>query len=307
MKFAKPPLTLEQQADLLLSRGMVGDRHLMVSRLGVVNYYRLSAYWYPFRNPDDTLKAGTTFETVWRRYVFDRRLRLLVMDAIERIEVALRTQLAYRHAHQYSTPFAYADDPAALPGLTPDQRIRFLGQMQEETQHSKETFVTHFRGKYGSDHACLPVWMACEIMTFGCLLTLFRGSDHAIQKAVAAVLGVHDVVLSSWFLTLNTIRNICAHHGRLWNRELGVKPKLPGSRRNPQWHTPVAVGNDRIFGILTICKHCLNRIAPQSHWGDRVRALLDEFQEVPRLNMGIPNNWQTCPIWMPRRAGEQIS
>jgi abortive infection bacteriophage resistance protein len=302
MKFTKPPLTLEQQADLLLSRGMVGDRHLMVSRLRVVNYYRLSAYWYPFRNPDDTLKPGTTFDDIWQRYVFDRRLRLLAMDAIERIEVALRTQLAYHHAHHHSTPFAYASDSTALPNLSADQRARFLEQIQEETQHSKETFVNHFRNKYGADHTYLPVWMACEIMTFGCLLTFYRGSHHTIQRAIGAVVGVHDVVLSSWLLALNTIRNICAHHGRLWNRELGVKPKLPEPRRNPQWHAPVVVGNDRIFGILTICKHCLDRIAPQSHWGDRVRELLEEFPKIPRLNMGIPNNWQACPIWTRRSA-----
>ncbi len=91
MKYAKPPLTLEQQAELLLSRGMRGDRATMIDRLAVVNYYRLSGYWHPFRNSgDDTFRPNTTFTNVWQRYAFDRRLRLLVIDAIERIEVAVR-------------------------------------------------------------------------------------------------------------------------------------------------------------------------------------------------------------------------
>jgi abortive infection bacteriophage resistance protein len=82
MKYGKPALTVEQQADLLLSRGMQGDRGAMIDRLSVVNYYRLSGYWIPFRNPDDTFRAGTSFNDVWTRYAFDRHIRLLVMDAM---------------------------------------------------------------------------------------------------------------------------------------------------------------------------------------------------------------------------------
>lgn len=91
MKYTKPPLTFEQQANLLSSRGMTGDRAQIVDRLAVVNYYRLSGYWHTFRQlPEQTFKPNTSFEKVWERYAFDRRLRFLVMDAVERVEVALR-------------------------------------------------------------------------------------------------------------------------------------------------------------------------------------------------------------------------
>ena len=94
MKYTKPSLTLEEQAELLIKRGLVvSDRKTLLIHLNNVNYYRLSAYWYTFRQADDTLKPGTTFEMIWRRYTFDRQLRLLVMDAIERVEIAFRTQL----------------------------------------------------------------------------------------------------------------------------------------------------------------------------------------------------------------------
>lgn len=287
MKYAKPPLSFEQQADLLFSRGMTGDRALMVDRLAVVNYYRLSGYWYTFRKlPDQAFQEGTTFEKVWTRYAFDRRLRLLVMDAVERVEIAFRTRLAYHHAHYYSDPFAYANDPAALPGLLADQRQRFLATLAKEMQSSKETFAEHFRKKYGS-----------EVMTFGDLLTLFRGSGQEIKRAVAAMLGVHDTLVSSWLLTLNTIRNICAHHGRLWNRTLGIKPMIPVAKNDLQWHSPVTVTNDRMFAVLTILKYCLNRVAPQSRWPQRLRTLLDDFGTVPIRSMGFPANWLDCPIW----------
>lgn len=297
MIYAKPPLTYEQQADQLLQRGMVGDRALIIQRLTSVNYYRLSGYWFTFCRPNDTFEPGTSFDIVWERYRFDRRLRLLMMDAIERIEVAVRTQLAYLHSHWYG-PFAYAGQPLSLPNLTPNRHTQFLDRLQEEVDRSQEMFVDHFYRKYGDSHASLPVWMATEVMAFGSMLSFFRGTEQDIKREIARKFAVPDVVLESWLLHLNTVRNICAHHGRFWNRELGNNPLLPtNATKHPQWFAPVRVPNRRAFVALTICKYCLDRIAPQSRWANRVKALLEEFPGIPRPSMGFPANWEQCPIW----------
>ena len=301
MKYAKPPLTLEQQADQLLRRGMAGDRDLMIARLRSVSYYRLSGYWFPFRVADDNFKPGTCFDAVWGRYVFDRRLRLLVMDAIERIEVAVRSQLAHHHSLLHG-PFAYATDPKTFPKLLAAKHQEFLGHIAEETQRSRETFVRHFKTKYGDCHQHLPVWMAAEVMAFGTVLTFFRGASHRVKQLVADVFDVPDVVFNSWLLTLNTIRNVCAHHGRLWNRELGIKPMIPRPAEYPDWHHPVAVPGNRVFAVLTICRWCLGRIAPQSRWPDRLHQLLASTTEIPLADMGFPNGWQQCPVWSPVAA-----
>lgn len=296
MRYAKPPLTFEDQAQILLDRGMAGDKAVMVSRLRVVNYYRLSGYWFPFRQfPNDSFSPGTTFDYVWYRYVFDRRLRLVVMDAVERVEVCLRTSLSYEHAHTFKNPFAYAEDSNALPGLSGSKRARLLESLKEEMNSSRERFAEHFRKKYGTDHQWMPIWMATEMMTFGNILTLFRGSPPKIRQSIAASLGVHDNVLDSWLLTLNTIRNICAHHSRLWNRQLGTKPKIPA--KDERWHKPIEVSNERVFGVLTLLKYCLDRIAPQSKWQKRLEHLLSEFPAIPLASMGIPADWRKCPIW----------
>jgi len=302
MKYTKPPLSLEQQADLLIKRGLVADRDLLIERLRVVSYYRLSGYWYTFRKPDpkhsgrylDDFKPETHFDTIWNRYVFDRRLRLAMMDAVERIEVAVRTAIAYHQAQSHG-PFAYATNPASLPGIDKKERDLLLGSIQREKSRSKEHFVRHFQSKYGDHHSDLPIWMAIEIMSFGSVLTLYRGCSPSIRQTVAKPLGVHDTVFETWLLTLNTVRNICAHHGRLWNRELGTKPKIP--RKNQDWHSPVEIGNKRMFGVLTICKWSLDRIAPQSRWSDRLRALFTEYPCIPLISMGFPENWQESPIW----------
>lgn len=296
MNYAKPPLTIADQINLLFQRGMVGDPQLMERQLTAVNYYRLSGYWYTFRKPDDSFKPGTSFDQVWTTYVFDRRLRLLMMDAIERIEIAVRSLMAYHHAHEHGA-FAYAEESSSLPKMSPDDHGDFLARIAEETERSKETFVEHFQAKYGESHRYLPVWMVTEVMSFGSILTFFRNSSSKVKTAVASEFGMPHKVFESWLLSLNTIRNIVAHHARLWNRVLGLKPIIPRIADYPDWHTPVKVENKRVFAILTICRHCLREIAPQSKWMERLETLLAGFPTIPTSYMGIPENWRECPIW----------
>lgn len=295
MRYVKPSLDIPRQVQRLKERGMLGNEETMAERLSVVSYYRLTAYWHPFRNDDDEFNPGTEFETVWQRYVFDRHLRLLVLDAIERIEITVRTQLALKHSLHYS-PFAYAEDQTSLPRLKNHDHQRFQNSIIQEYRRSDELFVKHFKKNYGDSHQYLPVWIGSEIMSFGGILTFYRGCIPSIRHDVAECFGVHQTVFESWMMALNVIRNICAHHGRLWNRVLGIKPKIPD--KDPIWHEPESVENDRIFAILTICKHCLSRIAPQSHWAVRLLELLDRFNEIPQNEMGIPANWQKYPIWV---------
>lgn len=296
MKYAKPWLSFDEQVNLLLERGIEGDRKLITARLSGVNYYRLSGYLYPFRNPDDTYKPGTTFEAIWQRYVFDRHLRLMVIDALERIEIAVRSQLAYHHAHHHG-PFGYSDAPSSLPKMSPAGLQGFLGRVQEETDRSHELFIDHFRTKYGDHHRFPPVWMMTEVMSFGTVLTFFRGASHQVKRSVASSFGMPDTVFESWLLALNTIRNICAHHVRLWNRVLGVKPMIPRPTHFPDWHRPTSIQNDRVFAILTICQYCLAQVAPQSGWPQRVVTLLGAHPEIPISDMGFPNHWRTLPLW----------
>lgn len=298
MEYPKKALTFEQQADLLISRGLLSDRTLLIDRLRSVNYYRFSGYLYPYRNADDTFNAGTTFEKVWRHYTFDRRLRLSVMDAIERVEVAVRTQTVYHFVH-HKGPFGHVV-ASNLPHLSAEDHEKWLRCIDSETRKSKEVFVKHFLDKYGDQHAHLPLWITAEIMTFGMMLTFFNGVDAHIKQAVAEQYKIPDEVLLSWLKAINAARNICAHHGRLWNRELGYKPKLPYERKYPDWHKPVVLPNNRVFIILTILKYLLNMIAPQSGWANRLASLKKEYPEISLRSMGFPEKWEQSSFWEAR-------
>ncbi|AFM10719.1 Abi family protein [Turneriella parva] len=293
MEYTKPPLTYEQQADQLISRGLLADRAQLIQRLKSVNYYRLSGYWFPFREyPKDNFKPDTRFEAIWRRYAFDRRLRLMVMDGIERIEIALRADATYHLAHKHGA-FGYLE-AHALPNLSVDNHARLMTALRSEYSKSKEVFASHFGNKYGEDHDSLPIWMVTELMTIGQLFTLFRGMSKGMLKSIAKTYGVAGPVLFSWLGTLHAVRNICAHHSRLWNRELGYKPTFPDSA---EWTEPVAVTDRRVFGVLTILKYMMDRVAPQSSWPQRLMDLLNEYPEIPRRDMGFADNWTDVPMW----------
>jgi abortive infection bacteriophage resistance protein len=358
MQYDKGHLSFEAQADRLISRGLIADRDLLISRLKNVNYYRFTGYLHPFRlDGSDNYRPDTTIEKVWRLYAFDRRLRLIVMDAIERIEVSVRTQLIFELSKETGA-FGYATQ-AGLPKLNSQDFDHLWRSIVEEVGRSKEIFVGHFFGKYGNSHQMLPLWMAGEIMSFGCMLTMYKGTAPVIKRGIARHYGIPDEVLTSWLQVINVVRNICAHHGRLWNRQLGYKPLLPGKNKYPQWYEPVsiiagakvrkakllaehpeladklgeiflntaeeymtckpdaetiisrsALPSDlksylrrvcqppyRIFLILTIVRHFMRQVAPQSRWESHLLALLEEYPEISRWSMGFPDNWKESPLW----------
>jgi abortive infection bacteriophage resistance protein len=305
VQYTKPPLSLEQQADLLINRGMQGDRALMIERLARVSYYRLSGYSCPFRvsESSDNFKPGTTFDEVWTRYVFDRRLRLVVMDAIERLEVAVRTRFAYEHSHAYG-PFAYATERISIPKPNEEYYQKHLEAIRSETKKSSEAFVAHFKKRYGDSHEFLPIWMAVEVLNFGTIVRIYNNCANTIKQAIASEVGMPHHVVSTWLLCLNTVRNICAHHSRLWNKELGTKPKIPPRDGYTDWHDPVRITNNRVFAVLTICRYCLKIVAPQSRWPQDFKKLLAQYPTVPLADMGFPDQWKQSPIWADLYEGD---
>lgn len=301
MNYTKLPLSFEDQADRLIERGLIADRDVLIKRLSSVSYYRLSGYLYPFRKPgSDDYLPDTCLQVVWARYCFDRRLRVLFLDAIERVEVAIRTQLTYHFSHAHGA-FGHCDEHN-FPNLKIADYIDWRESLLIETNRSKEAFKKHFFKKYGETHRNLPVWMASELMSMGSLLTLLKGVDGGIGTKVSAHFEMADELLLSWLRSLYAARNICAHHSRLWNRVLGYAPSLPSKNKYPNWHQADADGtkilrNDRIGILLMICHAFLSQISPTSRWRERVEQLFTEYPEIPVKDMGLPEDWKSHPLW----------
>ena len=139
--------------------------------------------------------------------------------------------------------------------------------------------------------------MLANIMDFGMMLTLFKGAPNDVKKGIANEVGVPVEVYESWLLMLNTARNVCAHHDRLWNRRLGNRPKIPRGHRHPDWHRPYKVNNSTTFTLLTILSYLLVRIAPSTSWHDKVLQLLQSRDEEDLRRMGFEEGWKSCPMW----------
>ena len=143
----------------------------------------------------------------------------------------------------------------------------------------------------------IPLWAAAETMTFGQMLTMFRRCEMHVQRTIATGCGLAGKVLRSWLLTFNYVRNLCAHHARLWNRELAVKPLIPYERREPHWHAPVPVGNNRLFVVLTMLSCLMRHVAPHSQWRQRLYNLFDRYPDIPIAAMGMPADWRNHALW----------
>lgn len=301
MKFEKPALSVEQQLDQLVRRGMfVTDRAAAMQLLAHVSYYRLRAYWLPDEVPasrpgDHAFKPDTQFETIVDLYSFDRKLRLLVMDAIERIEVSLRTGWAYVlslrcGSHGYLDPTLFRKCR---------EHEKCLLKLREEIQRSQETFVLHYRKTY-TEPELPPIWVACELLSFGQLSLWYQNLKHGSDRVeIAAAYGIDEQILKSFAHHLTFVRNVCAHHSRLWNREMTIKMKVPA---NPEWlgMSFNSANIKRLYNTLVMLAYVLDIISPRSQWRANLLALLGQHPKVDLAAMGFPGDWRDSEIWEPR-------
>lgn len=289
MHYNKPALTFDQQLDLLQQRGLaVDDPDRALHWLRNISYYRLSAYCLPLKD-GDAFRPGTRFDDVAGLYIFDRKLRLLVLDAIERIEVAVKTAITYEIGHVYG-PFGHTDAANFSPRF---DHGRFMTELVAEERRAHETFSTHFRGKYTSE-SHLPVWMATELLSFGTVSRLYKVLAPDLKQRIASAYGVDEQFLASWLHALTYLRNVCAHHKRLWNRQFAIKPRFPS--RSLAWPHQVP-DNGRLYGMLVVLQHMLNVVSPRCHWKPRLFSLFDAHPAIPLPDMRIPADWRIRITW----------
>ena len=291
--FAKPATTYAEQVALLRSRGLIiGDPAEAEFYLQHLNYYRLGAYWLPFEadHQSHRFHPGTRFADVLNLYIFDRELRLLVLDAIERVEVSVRAQWAYQLAHRHG-PHAHLDPAFAYRS---DRWRDNLARLTEEARRSDETFIRHLLDSYAE--ALPPVWAVCEVMSLGLLSRWYNNlKPMPTRRAIADVYHVDQKVLESWLHHLSLVRNTCAHHSRLWNREFTITPELP--RTKPAGLQPQCRPNSRkLYNTLVILLHLMDLVAPAHHWRARLGALIGRHA-IPVADMDFPAGWESLPIW----------
>lgn len=291
---AKPPLTLDAQITRLRERGMdVPNEDRARHYLGHLNYYRLRGYWMglelPTENGDHRFRTGTTFDEVIRLYDFDRRLRLELNDAVERVEVSLRTHWAFVLA-EHAGCIAHRNS-----ALFNEHHVTLITNLERLYADRKEIFLRHYLERNEEP----PVWAVCEVLSLGDLSKwLISIRDRKLRAAIAQPYALNETVLCSFAHHLTYVRNVCAHHARLWNRPLVVGtwalPKKPETLVAQLQRAPDA--SLRIYNTLVMLAWLMRIISPGSEWRRRIRALVDERPELWN-DMGFPDGWQEFELW----------
>lgn len=232
MEFNKTSRDTQHHIELLKERGLVVENSdNLAYYLDNIGYYRLSGYMYPFQSSDGThhFREKTTFRKVLNHYIFDKKLRLLVLDALERIEISARTHLSNIYAQHYGGHWFMNSN------LFNNQIIhsKLITDLNQRCAASNERFIKAYRSKY-SRPEIPPSWMAFETLTFGGVASIFENlKDDEHKKQIAAYFGTFPSILESWLKSMLFIRNCCAHHSRLWNRRIPLKPMIPNKEEKP--------------------------------------------------------------------------
>jgi abortive infection bacteriophage resistance protein len=297
MRYSKPPVSLDNQVARLKQRGlMFDDEPSALIYLSNISYYRLRAYTYPFQDNSDCdhpFIASVTFEEIIDLYKFDRRLNQIVFGALEKIEIALRTQIIYQWAmvhgsHWQIDPSLYRDP------------VRFAGQiasLQTEINRSNETFIDHYRSKY-SIPSEPPAWMSLEVTSFGLLSQIFQNLKKGPEKiAVAKHFGLNDIsLLENWMHCFSNIRNICAHHSRLWNRRLTTHIKLP-YKPTFTFISNLKIHPYKVYASFCCMQYILNIVNSGNGFKSELKELMNECPLAQEKEMGFPPKWEDDEFW----------
>ncbi len=275
----KRPTTIEEQLKILESRNMIiDDREEVAEILSHVNYYRLSAYMLTLKS-GDVFKGGITFADVYDLYEFDKRLRNICLTILESIEIAFRTHISYTLSHKYG-PTCYCNPEIFLNDLS---HARLLGELKSAIYKSHEQFIDHHKINYDSQ---FPIWVVTEVVSFSLLSRLYSLLKPKDRKEIAdTYYHIPYTYLQSWMRSVSVLRNICAHYGRLYNKNIAIKPKLFKQDKDK------GIMDHTVFGLI-YTMGIINKDRTQwVRFINSLRSLLEEYELVELSKIGFPDNW----------------
>ena len=325
MGSVKDHLPYDDQLAKMLSRGLTSaDRPGAIAALKRIGYYRLSAYTYPFREPPteadvaakrtraENFRPGARLEDALHLYEFDRKLRAVLLQALQEIEVGFATKVGYtlgKRAGDGHLKIEHLDASACRlvnqDGLTEHEAwVQRYEKLRKDAKD--EEYVKHHILHYGGE---IPIWVATGFMDFGCLIRLYSLMDARDRKRIAYELGLKgngSDTLYRWLRALNILRNHCAHSNRIWNRAtVDVPPKFSTQVAPEQLHHLNELDNDqrqKIYLLIALTAHLERTVNPSSTWA--WSALPTQAKKLGNVGgmtlentMGFPDGWQNLALW----------
>jgi abortive infection bacteriophage resistance protein len=296
--FPKAPASIPQLLAKLEGRGLaIPDPVQATHHLKFIGYYRLSAYMLPFQHQGagedrHQFQPGASMGEILDLYAFDRKLRLLVMDALERTEVAVRAAISDHMSLPYGGLW-FQDPKRFKPGF---DHPGFLTRLKSEIGHEprdanrRHVHIRHYYDTYDTPDMP-PSWMVFEALPFGVISRTFAYLPDADRKAIAANFRMDDRVLHSVLHALSYLRNLCAHHARIWNRVFTIKPIIPRRLK------ALNAGNHQFYGLAVLLQDLLTTIVPNPCWSLALSVLLDQHPQVQEAALGFQPDWRGASHW----------
>lgn len=298
-KYNKTPFNNIECIELLKERGLTIENNDRVSKyLDTIGYYRLSGYMYHLQDKtnDSKFKVDTTFGNIIDLYKFDKALRAIVLEYIERIEICLKSKISNKYSLKYG--FFWYLDSKLFADYTVFESIK--NEIATTFENPQERFLISFKSKY-NDEVFPPSNMALEILTFGKTSKLFKGlADIDLKKEIAKEFGQASSTLASWFVYINNVRNLCAHHSRLWNKKVTADRPIIPKRDIYKFNGSIpssADFNTTFYCIAAIMHRILKSFNPDNSFTAKITDLVGTYDIDVKL-MGFPDDWKTNAIWL---------
>lgn len=301
MEYKKTFISHQSQIAILKERGLIiEDENFAAHVLESNSYYRLRAYTYPFQdnndNPNHPFIKRVTFEEIIDLYEFDSKIRKLLFLTLEKIEIALRTQIIYHFAATHGSHWQL--NPSLFRDTAKFEK--HLQSLNDEVQRSDETFIKHYNTKY-NEPSQPPSWMSLEVANFGLLSKIYQNvKDGEEKQAVAQHFGLKKIkTLENWMFCFSNLRNICAHHGRVWNRRLTSLPQLPYNNSLP-FLTKTEIEKiypNKVYAVICCIYYLLKTIAPNTQFKVELKQLMLSCPLKQEKEMGFPKEWQSQTLW----------
>ncbi len=297
MKYQKPPLSINNQIVRLKSKGLtIHELAKAKSTLRTVNYYRLSSYFIPFyKIRTSKFRKNTTFQQISELYDFDNQLRWILFGAIQKIEIGIRAQLINEYSNSYGSH--WFSQVNLFKDFNDFSSFQSKAYKIIADNRNKEKFISHYMAKY-NDPPIPANWMIVELLTFGQMSRLYKSlRDDRTKKDIATKFGVTEKVLESWLHNLNYIRNITAHHIRLWNRDLRITPMNPRRIRYQFLNSRGASSHQKLYFTLSVIIYLLKRFDPNCNIARQILDLFGNTTSTITNQMGFPQNYKIEPLW----------
>ncbi|MFF7707371.1 Abi family protein [Pseudomonas sp. NPDC007930] len=298
--YVKPAKTPHALLRHLRAKGLgtKGQTEPALRALEFVGYHRLLIYMRPLQDPQKRFVPAACFDDVLKLYDFDRRLRLVFLDAIDRIEVGFRAAIINTLAvdkacgpHFYLSAIHFEDC----------SKHRDLLRQVVNLREKDNAALNHYYRHYNTP-ALPPVWAVLEAMTIGQMSRLFCDLHLDHRKAVAVKFAYDETVLVSWLKSLTLLRNVCAHHGRLWNAS--ITASAPKYAKAIAVEFPSHVDRGRMFARAVVVQALLEKIDPASDWKHRFKCLMataphEALAKAGKTTaeLGLIADWEQRPFW----------